>query len=148
LANYTSFAGGYVNNPDATANCDFCIVRDTNTLLAGFGLSYDLRWRNFGIMWAFIAFNVAGAVFLYWLARVPKKPKEQEEPLAVDSGEKENPDRGTLAGVGSTEKRVSAQTAPTVSGDKDGEMIGGQHEIRVEPSQDTMVASEGASHEK
>ena len=99
-------------------------------------------------MWAFIAFNVAGAIFLYWLARVPKKPKEQEEPQTVDSGEKGNPDHGTLAGAGSTEKRVSAQTAPTISGDKNGEAIGGQHEIRFEPSQNTMVASEGASHEK
>lgn len=33
------------------------------------------RWRNFGIMWAFIIFNIFGALFLYWLTRVPKKAK-------------------------------------------------------------------------
>lgn len=47
LANYISFAGGYVNNPEAMANCDFCTVRETNALLEGLGLSYGLRWRNF-----------------------------------------------------------------------------------------------------
>lgn len=95
-------------------------------------------------MWAFVAFNVAGAVFLYWLARVPKKPKEQQEPLAVDNGEKENPDNGTLADIGSTEKCVSAPTAPTAIGEKDRD----QHEMRAKPSQETMVATEGASQER
>jgi hypothetical protein len=125
-------------------NADSVTFADTNTLLKGLGLSYDLRWRNFGIMWAFVAFNVAGAVFLYWLARVPKKPKEQQEPLAVDNGEKESPDAKASAGLDTAEKRASAQTAPTVTTEKDEERMGGQHEIHVEPSQDTMVASEGA----
>ncbi len=32
-------------------------------------------------MWAYIIFNVAMALFLYWLARVPKKQKVQDEPI-------------------------------------------------------------------
>ena len=47
--------------------------------LAQLSSQYSTRWRNFGIMWAFIGFNVAGALFLYWLARVPRKQKVQEE---------------------------------------------------------------------
>jgi ATP-binding cassette, subfamily G (WHITE), member 2, PDR len=39
----------------------------------------DERWRNFGIMWLFIVFNVAGALFLYWLTRVPKKSKTEKK---------------------------------------------------------------------
>jgi len=33
-------------------------------------------------MWAFIIFNIFAALFLYWLARVPRKQKVQEEPPA------------------------------------------------------------------
>ena len=35
--------------------------------------------RNFGILWAYIVFNIFGAIFLYWLFRVPKKPKNKKE---------------------------------------------------------------------
>ena len=30
-------------------------------------------------MWAYIIFNIFGALFLYWLARVPSKQKVVEE---------------------------------------------------------------------
>lgn len=76
---YISTYGGYVENPAATANCSFCIASDTNTYLASVSSSYSHRWQNFAIMWAFILFNVCGAVFFYWLARVPKNKKEEKE---------------------------------------------------------------------
>jgi ATP-binding cassette subfamily G (WHITE) protein 2 (PDR) len=80
LHKYISAAGGYIENPGATSNCSFCSASNTNTYLAQLSSSYAHRWRNFGIMWVFIIFNVFGAVFLYWLARVPKnKRKEQEK---------------------------------------------------------------------
>ena len=31
-------------------------------------------------MWAFILFNVAAALFFYWLARVPRRQKVQDVP--------------------------------------------------------------------
>jgi ABC-type multidrug transport system permease subunit len=34
------------------------------------------RWRNFGLLFVYVAFNVFGALFLYWLTRVPKKAKK------------------------------------------------------------------------
>ncbi|KAJ5381155.1 uncharacterized protein N7496_003583 [Penicillium cataractarum] len=63
---------GYVENPDATSDCSFCSVSKTDTFLAAIGSNFDDAWRNFGLMWVYIAFNIAGAVFIYWLARVPK----------------------------------------------------------------------------
>jgi ATP-binding cassette subfamily G (WHITE) protein 2 (PDR) len=80
LQPYMSYAGGYLteSTKNATQNCQFCSVADTNTFLGSLNSSYDDRWRNFGLMWAYIAFNVAGAVFLYWLARVPKKGKKEK----------------------------------------------------------------------
>ena len=70
---YIQFVGGYVANGNATTQCEFCPVSDTNKFLASVGAYYDDRWRNFGILWAYIAFNIVGALVLYWLVRVPKR---------------------------------------------------------------------------
>ena len=75
LQSYISKAGGAILNPNATQQCQFCPVADTNAYLTILNSSYAHRWRNFGIMWAYIVFNVCGALFLYWLVRVPKKSK-------------------------------------------------------------------------
>jgi ATP-binding cassette, subfamily G (WHITE), member 2, PDR len=83
LHKYISEAGGYVENSSAMANCSFCSTSDTNTYLTNLSSSYSHRWRNFGIMFAFILFNVFGAVFLYWLARVPKNKKEEQQQTVV-----------------------------------------------------------------
>jgi ATP-binding cassette subfamily G (WHITE) protein 2 (PDR) len=69
---YISQAGGYLEDPNATTNCGFCTYRDTNVFLSAVSSNYSQRYRNFGILWAFIFVNICGAVFFYWLARVPK----------------------------------------------------------------------------
>ncbi|KAL8922410.1 MAG: hypothetical protein Q9172_003566 [Xanthocarpia lactea] len=74
--------GGYVRNPDATSQCQFCSAQSTNVYLEQLSSQYSTRWRNFGIMWAFIIFNIGAALLLYWLARVPRKQKVQESPPA------------------------------------------------------------------
>ena len=81
LEPYISVAGGYLTDATkgASSNCQFCPVSDTNTFLASFNSYYSHRWRNFGLIWAYIVFNVAGAVFLYWLVRVPKKAKKEKK---------------------------------------------------------------------
>ena len=77
---YIDLHGGYVLDQTATSQCHFCTANDTNVYLTQLSSEYSTRWRNFGIMWAFIVFNVAAALFLYWLARVPRKQKVQESP--------------------------------------------------------------------
>ena len=72
-------AGGYLANPSATENCQFCTFNDSNVFLQGVGLSYSNAWRDFGILWAYIIFNIFAAVGIYWLARVPKKSKHQKK---------------------------------------------------------------------
>ncbi|KAI9803300.1 MAG: hypothetical protein M1825_002091 [Sarcosagium campestre] len=79
LAPLIDAAGGYVQNPNATSDCGFCSVSDTNTFLAQVSSTYSHRWRDFGVMWAFIVFNIFGAVFLYWLVRVPKGKGKKEK---------------------------------------------------------------------
>ncbi|EXJ89900.1 ATPase [Capronia epimyces CBS 606.96] len=73
LGPYMQMAGGSLYNPDATADCQFCPVASTNVFLASISADYADRWRNFGIMFAYILFNIAAALGLYWLARVPKR---------------------------------------------------------------------------
>ncbi|ERT01100.1 hypothetical protein HMPREF1624_02339 [Sporothrix schenckii ATCC 58251] len=72
---YMATAGGYLTNESARSGCNFCSIKFTNQALAGVQSFYSDRWRNFGILWAYIAFNICGALFIYWLTRVPKKPK-------------------------------------------------------------------------
>ncbi|KAK9429132.1 ABC-2 type transporter-domain-containing protein [Lipomyces doorenjongii] len=79
MAPYMSNAGGQIMNPNATSACRFCSVASTNTFLASVSSSYSHRWRNFGFMWVYIVFNLFGAIFLYWLMRVPKRSKKKEE---------------------------------------------------------------------
>ncbi|GKZ66701.1 hypothetical protein AnigIFM50267_000569 [Aspergillus niger] len=70
LADYMKIAGGAVYNPQATADCEYCQMTNSNVYLASLSTSYAERWRNFGLMWAYIAFNVFAALFLYWFVRV------------------------------------------------------------------------------
>lgn len=73
MQNHSRNFGGDVTNPTARQDCMYCPVADTNVFLATLSSSYDHRWRNFGLLWVFIGFNVVAAVFLYWLVRVPNK---------------------------------------------------------------------------
>jgi ABC-type multidrug transport system permease subunit len=76
---YISMAGGYLLDENASADCSFCSVRDTNTYLKTLNSEFSLRWRNLGLMWVFIVFNIFAAVGMYWLARVPKVKKAKKE---------------------------------------------------------------------
>ncbi|KAJ5784024.1 uncharacterized protein N7518_009701 [Penicillium psychrosexuale] len=72
---YKSTMGGYVEHELATSNCNFCPISDTSVYLASVSSNYSDVWRNFGIMWVFIVFNIFAACALYWWVRVPKVKK-------------------------------------------------------------------------
>ncbi|KAI4945647.1 hypothetical protein J4E91_007990 [Alternaria rosae] len=72
LADYAAAAGGTIQNPDATASCNYCSLSNADQFLAGSSIYYGERWRNFGIIFAFIGFNAAIAVLTYYLFRVAK----------------------------------------------------------------------------
>ncbi|KAK7029741.1 ABC-2 type transporter-domain-containing protein [Favolaschia claudopus] len=81
FAPYQSYGGGTLLNPNATTDCQFCAASDTNVFLNGTGISYADRWRNYGLLWVYIGFNVSAAFFFYWLYRVPKNKKVKETPV-------------------------------------------------------------------
>ncbi|CAH0021151.1 unnamed protein product [Clonostachys rhizophaga] len=75
LGPFANYTGGAVLNPEATDLCSYCTITTTDQFLARFEIDYDTRWRDFGLLWVYIAFNVGAALGLYWLFRVPKGKK-------------------------------------------------------------------------
>jgi len=60
LQPYITSSGGYLTVYNATSGCEFCPVATTEQFLeSGFNISYAHRWRNVGILSAFILFNVS-----------------------------------------------------------------------------------------
>ncbi|KAK5728106.1 hypothetical protein LTR17_012206 [Elasticomyces elasticus] len=70
LAAYLSTAPGTLQNPDASSQCRYCSLSNADQLLAISGIAWSDRWRNLGLMWVYISFNIGGAVMLYYLFRV------------------------------------------------------------------------------
>lgn len=70
LARFLRRAPGTLRNPNARSDCAYCKLRIADQFLARSGISWDYRWRNFGLLWAYIGFNIFGAVVLYYLFRV------------------------------------------------------------------------------
>ena len=72
LAPYLATAGGTLQNPNDTTECHYCALQTSDQFLAGSRIFWGDRWRNFGIVWAYVIFNVFIAVLTYYLFRVAK----------------------------------------------------------------------------
>jgi ATP-binding cassette subfamily G (WHITE) protein 2 (PDR) len=72
MQQYLAAAPGQLYNPNATQGCEYCPLSNADQFLAGSNISWDDRWRNFGLLWVYIFFNIAGAVLLYYFFRVRK----------------------------------------------------------------------------
>ncbi|KAL4783556.1 ABC-2 type transporter-domain-containing protein [Aspergillus varians] len=72
LSPFITANGGKIENPDATSQCAYCSMAKTDDFLAQINSYWNDAWRNFGLMWVYIFFNIVVAIGIYWLARVPK----------------------------------------------------------------------------
>lgn len=70
---------GYLVDPSSTEKCEYCQMASTNDFLRSINIYFSERWRDLGIFIAFIAVNIIGTVFFYWLARVPKGNREKKK---------------------------------------------------------------------
>jgi ATP-binding cassette subfamily G (WHITE) protein 2 (PDR) len=75
MRDYISEAGGFLRDPQAVSECQYCQMDNTDQFLKRINANWDTRWRDFGLLWVYVVFNVAAAVFLYWLCRVPRGKK-------------------------------------------------------------------------
>lgn len=72
LAPYLAVAPGTLQNPNDTTNCRYCSLSTADQFLAGSNIYWGERWRNFGIVWAYVGFNIFVATMLYYTFRVKK----------------------------------------------------------------------------
>ncbi|TPX16070.1 uncharacterized protein E0L32_004065 [Thyridium curvatum] len=79
MSDYMSHFGGYLVDKAATSDCRFCPVATTDVYLKQIHANFDNRWRDFGIGMVYIVFNIAAALALYWLVRMPKGKKMKKE---------------------------------------------------------------------
>jgi len=62
MATFISNVGGYLLNPDALADCEFCGIQSSDQFLAvSFNIFYDNRWRDIAALVGFIGFNVSSS---------------------------------------------------------------------------------------
>lgn len=112
MAEYIDLAGGYLLDPNSS-QCSYCQINSTNTFLAGVNIYYDHAWRDFGILWGYILFNIAAAPLIYWLARVPKGSKQRRQVATKsDKAEERLQDNAALHGLGAVEKDDGPATPP------------------------------------
>ena len=72
LRPYVESAGGYVVDKSARQNCQYCPIQIADQYLAASEIHYSQRWRNYGIFWAYVVFNVFMATMLYYTFRVKR----------------------------------------------------------------------------
>ncbi|OEJ83075.1 ATP-dependent permease PDR12 [Hanseniaspora osmophila] len=70
LAFYRDENKGYIDNPDATDNCRYCPYTVSDQIVEQYGIRWDQRWRNFGLLWAYIVFNFVAMCVCYYIMRV------------------------------------------------------------------------------
>ena len=59
MANFFAAGGpGYIQDPSSTGMCNYCAVATGEQFYRPFGLSFNDRWRDLGILAAFIASNL------------------------------------------------------------------------------------------
>lgn len=63
---------GTLQNPMATSGCEYCSLQVADQFLAGSNIYWSERWRNFGLMWVYVGFNIFATVLLYYFFRVRK----------------------------------------------------------------------------
>lgn len=70
-----SGAPGQLYNPAATRSCEYCPLTVADQYLASSNISWANRWRDYGIGWGYVFFNIFGAVALYYIFRVQRPSK-------------------------------------------------------------------------
>ena len=69
---FVEMVGGLIQNPNANQTCLYCPIAATDSYLGTLTINYNERWRNFGLIWVFIIFNILAALTAYWLIRISK----------------------------------------------------------------------------
>lgn len=81
LSPFIDMFGGSITNGSHTndASCSFCPISDSSIVLEGLGLgtTTTIVWRNIGILFAYVAFNVCLIFGIYYTVRVPRQSRRK-----------------------------------------------------------------------
>ena len=81
LSKFISTTGGYVTNPSATDNCQFCSYRTADEFLeSNSNIFWSHRWRNLGFMWIYVGFNVRPHSLYYHARTASSNPTHRYLP--------------------------------------------------------------------
>lgn len=67
---FVQSAGGYLLNPDATSDCQYCQYTSGDGYLATLNINASEKWRDFGIFLAFVISNWALVYFFIYTVRI------------------------------------------------------------------------------
>lgn len=67
---FATSSGGYLLNPDATADCQYCPYSTGNGYLSTLNIKASNKWRDFGVFLAFVISNWALVYFFIYTVRV------------------------------------------------------------------------------
>ena len=67
---FAQSAGGYLLNPSATSDCQYCPYSTGDQYLATLNIYADQKWRDFGIFLVFVISNWALVYFFIYTVRI------------------------------------------------------------------------------
>ncbi|KAI4864928.1 hypothetical protein F4820DRAFT_422132 [Hypoxylon rubiginosum] len=79
LERYAIDTGGYVSNPSAITDCQYCQVFNSDPVLEGLGINPQQYWRNAGILAVYVVFNVIATFVICWSVRGRRAPAQGYE---------------------------------------------------------------------
>ncbi|WJG37364.1 ABC-2 type transporter-domain-containing protein [Fusarium oxysporum Fo47] len=104
VGQFVQAVGGALSNPGSNQTCLYCPIASTDTYLTTMSIRYSERWRNFGLLWAFIVFDVIAAFSSEFLATTTEPEGALGQPTSgnvVVSGDAEAVDShdGAVFGI-------------------------------------------------
>ncbi|KAG2347847.1 pleiotropic drug resistance ABC transporter [Suillus weaverae] len=71
MGSFMQFAGGYLTNPEAAESCQYCPYATTDQyMLSRFNIAYSNHWRNLGIVFGFVTFNIIAILWFTYFMRI------------------------------------------------------------------------------
>ncbi|KAG2054926.1 pleiotropic drug resistance ABC transporter [Suillus hirtellus] len=68
---FMEFAGGYLTNPEAAEGCQYCPYKTADQYMySRFNIKDSDHWRNLGIVFGFVAFNIIAVFWFTYFMRI------------------------------------------------------------------------------
>lgn len=79
MAPFLTYGPGALYNPSATKDCQYCRYSAGDQYLKLLDMSWNDKWRNFGLMWVYCVFNVGAMVVVVGGPRVLRTWRRRRE---------------------------------------------------------------------